>query len=277
MTGKTSLKELVEGACQGAPDALDMLRQRYRPRLAALVASLLPPPLEARGGVEAVVQAVDDLVPKRLADFQWQSDDHFDGWLLGLAREHIVVQLLEMYRPRILGAIRGKLPDYLRREGAEDDIWQQTCVVALEQFTGWEDEDRFVSWLKTIAANQIKDRLKWDHRFKRDIARRVSNYPGNDREGSRPGIVEQNAVDRDRPSKIARRAERVRIMLDTMATILTEREQMALRLRYLESKSVSETAEIMESKVSAVKMTCKRAMEKIRRQLGDSFDASSGR
>ncbi|MFC1597017.1 RNA polymerase sigma factor [Planctomycetota bacterium] len=277
MTARKSLKELVEGALQDAPDALKMLREQYRPRLAGLVDRLFPPPLDARGGVKAVLKAVDDLVPERLAGFQWEGDDHFDSWLVRLAKEQIIVLLLEMYRPRTLNTIRRSLPDYLRREGAEEDIWQEASIVALrcsDRFQ-WRSEGEFLSWFMTIATHQIEDRDKYEKAGKRDRARRLPNYPDSDRKSPGPGRVEQNAVDHDRPSKKVRRAERVRIMLDMMADILNEREQTALRLRHLEFQSVEGTSEIMGISESGVKMACKRAMDKIRRQLGDSFNATS--
>lgn len=76
---------LYDQATEGDQDALDRLLQRYLPQLHAFVHARLGAELRARESSLDVVQSVCRELLSARAQFDWQGEDRFRGWLFTAA------------------------------------------------------------------------------------------------------------------------------------------------------------------------------------------------
>jgi len=83
--------------------------------------------------------------------------------------------LMERYYPRVLGIVRARLGDELRRNTESIDIAQEAFGQAVRAFERFElrDEDGFVKWMAQLVENRLRDLAKYQGRAKRDAGREV--------------------------------------------------------------------------------------------------------
>lgn len=272
-----TLEEVVRQVLAGDQAGLLALRARYRRKLEALIIAVFH---SSEGGslpVREVLEGVENALPEAVRDLQASRDEletALDARVVAITRRHILAALWKKHEHSLKHAIQKYLPDHLSREGADEDILQETARVATTKFSSftWQGQSQFLSWLKTIAIHQIWDRVKRDRHT-------VPVVPGHlgDKEGEAwSGLLEAQAGENDqRPSKIFRMAERVKRLQDALMR-LTQMERSALRMHYWEQKSYREIGQIVSSKPDAVKSLCWRARQKLREMLGESFMSSGG-
>jgi len=272
MVPNPTLEEMVRRVLAGEQPALVALRARYRRKLTALIAAVIPPSEGADSLASDILLDVENALPEALRDLQPGQDGLemvLDARLVALTRKHIFAALWKKHEHRLICAIRYYLPDRLCRERAEEDILQETARVATMKFSSltWQGQSQFLSWLKTIAIHQIWDRVKRDRRT-------IPVVPGHlaDKDGEAwPRLLEAQAGQTDvRPSTIFRMAERVKRLHDALMR-LSDAERNALRMHYWEQKTYREIGQIIGSKPDAVKSLCWRARQELRKILGESF------
>lgn len=83
--------------------------------------------------------------------------------------------LMERYYPRVLGIVRARLGDELRRNTESLDVAQEAFGQAVRAFERFElrDEDGFVKWMAQLVENRVRDLAKYQGRAKRDAGREV--------------------------------------------------------------------------------------------------------
>jgi RNA polymerase sigma factor (sigma-70 family) len=83
--------------------------------------------------------------------------------------------LMERYYPRVLGIVRARLGDELRRNTESIDVAQEAFGQAVRAFERFElrDEESFVKWMAQLVENRVRDLAKYQGRAKRDAGREV--------------------------------------------------------------------------------------------------------
>jgi len=160
---------------------------------------------------------------------------------------------------------RGIGPAVQRYLDAED-VLQDAYVLAFRnaRAADLQSGEHFFRWLRTIARNQLKSRLRALRQKKRDIAREQP-LPGADRTPY-PALVEQLTGSDTTPSRRLARAEATAAMLTSLAR-LTDEQRSAIRMRFLEGRPVAEIAGRLGKSESAVYMLFHRGLKALRDSL----------
>lgn len=169
---------------------------------------------------------------------------------------------LQTYRNDILRYLRRGLSSELQRVFDAEDVLQDVyfdAAVGLKNFRA-DDELSPRKWIFTIARNRLA-------RLRRDQAalkrRSVSIGESDLGLGELIIMLDELAIYTKTPSKSAMGRETA-IMVDRAVTALPHDYASAIRLRYLDGKSVKETASLMERSERAVHMLCFRALKELR-------------
>lgn len=146
---------------------------------------------------------------------------------------------------------------YVRRrvlnEALAEDITSETFARALSGLHGLSYQGRDVAaWLQTIAANLIRDHFK----SARQRREHLVHY-----------VVEQPCLDSEVDAGLLR-DEEARELLAAVAR-LNPLQRQCIELRFLRSKSVAETGEIMRRSASAVKVLTYRAVRNLAKILAE--------
>ena len=136
-----------------------------------------------------------------------------------------------------------------------EELTSNTFFNALRALGGYENRGKFLAWLYRIAGNEI--RLDWRVRRKRHEGEaRWRAELGRLRFATDPAIATEEVEEQAR--QFARLHEALRR--------LPERYQTILALRYFESLSCEEVAEVVGTKVGTVKSLIHRGLKQLRRQ-----------
>ena len=178
-------------------------------------------------------------------------------------------QLLWTHYDRLQRFIDQNIPPVVRSTVRADDILQETFVVAWQQIGSFEDRhtDALYTWLRTIAKNKLTDRVRAQAAAKRGGGKQVVENRGD--QSSMADLVDLVIASAKSPSGSVARREAERITLVTLAQ-LKEDYRRAITLRYLEGRSVAETAAAMDRTERSIHMLCNRALKKLREALGRS-------
>lgn len=169
-----------------------------------------------------------------------------------------------------LGELLDAYRDYLRRLAAQQidsrlharldasDLVQQTCLSVhkrIEEFHG-DDVPQFLAWLRQVhdhnIQNAIRDQL---HAGKRDAAR--------DEQLGERDLQRDQAT----PSQVAVQNDEAARLTQAISQLPAD-EQQALRLRYLEGRTLEEVSREMGLTRDAVVWLMKRGMKQVRRTMG---------
>jgi RNA polymerase sigma-70 factor (ECF subfamily) len=173
--------------------------------------------------------------------------------------------------PRLGRYISKNLPRELIGPTSVDDVLQQTYVQAIRniaQLTNPTETALWV-WLKTIADNQVRNIIKAQKRRKRGGGRQEVKKGGNAQTSSLLDLVELLSDHDDTPVTAAVRDESIRAVQVAIAG-LPDPQRRAIELRYLEGRSVVDTALKMDRSPGAINALVNRAKQKLRESLGRS-------
>jgi len=136
-----------------------------------------------------------------------------------------------------------------------EELTSNTFFNALRALGGYENRGKFLAWLYRIAGNEI--RLNWRARRKQHEGEaRWRAELGRLRFATDPAIATEEVEEQ------ARQFARLHEALGR----LPERYQTILALRYFESLSCEQVAEVVGSKVGTVKSLIHRGLKQLRRQ-----------
>lgn len=177
-------------------------------------------------------------------------------------------QLLLHYHDRLARHVARHFPDELKGVLDTEDILHQTYVRVFRAIGTFEarSEHAFYAWLKTIATNQLRDAGR-RRRRERPAGGRRCGPAGGDPQSWVVDMADRAAADTKTPSRNVARREAVAAMQVALAS-LSEGHRQAIRLRYLEGRSLEETAAILGCTPDAVRGLCHRAKKKLREALG---------
>jgi RNA polymerase sigma-70 factor (ECF subfamily) len=151
-------------------------------------------------------------------------------------------ELLERLRPRIILWVATRLSPEIRRHHDPEDVTQE---VLLAVHRGMDDleyrgDPAFHAWLYRVAGNRIRDLA--DHTG----ARKRQEVP-------------ITPFSQTSPTAAAVRSESFRMLHEAIGG-LPEHHREVIRLRYIEDRSVAETAEILGRSENAVRLLALRAV-----------------
>lgn len=179
-------------------------------------------------------------------------------------------QLLKRYRP-YLRIVAGKsIRDTFRAKFDPSDAVQQACLDAFHGFESFEGKDgvAFNAWLTTILQRNIANLVREHTAQKRDVRREyplpMPHYDELSLQWQLP------AANGSAPDSRIIRGEAALILADALSR-LSERQQMAMELRFIEGQKLAEIAEFMEIKIASVATLIDRGLESMRQILPDEF------
>jgi RNA polymerase sigma-70 factor (ECF subfamily) len=163
-------------------------------------------------------------------------------------------RLVEILYPLVAATVFGKI----RRSADHDDVIQEVFMKMFVKFDQYKGPRPFEHWLSRLAVTTCYDWLR-KHR-----ARRILSY--SDLSESEAEIVERT-LSGSLASDSAPRRELLDGLLDKLIDRLNPREQIVIRLRDLEERSVTEIEEITGWSASKIKTLTMRARRKLARHL----------
>lgn len=167
--------------------------------------------------------------------------------------------LLEKYRPYLRILAQRLLDQNLAARLDASDLVQQTCLSVLgrlPQFDG-QDEAQFIAWLRTIHEHNIQDAIR-DHMHaqKRAAGREVAFDADALAAQLRASSPSQRVLVGESAARLAA------ALLE-----LPDDQREAVRLRYLEGRSLAEIAERTQRSVVAAAGLVKRGLIQLRRLM----------
>ena len=157
----------------------------------------------------------------------------------------------------------GKLYHYLLRslmdEADAADLAQETFIRVYQNRARFEVNNKFSTWLYSIASNLVRDRFRWRSRHPQ-----VSLDAKN--QTTEKEFVDQLADTARNPSEDFQRAESAQVVQSAIAR-LPEELRLPLVLAEYEERSQAEIAIILNCTVKAVETRIYRARKQLRTQL----------
>jgi RNA polymerase sigma-70 factor (ECF subfamily) len=177
-------------------------------------------------------------------------------------------QLLWNHYDRLLSHIARKLDGDLLRLVGIDDIVQETFIQAIRDIRNCQarSDESFAAWLNAIADHRLNDTIKGLYRRKRGGDSRRVQTPAGTSADAMVELVELISDRRSTPYRLLARREAVQAMQVGIAA-LPDDQRDAIRLRYLEGKSIAETAAALGRTEAAVNGLIRRAKESLRSAL----------
>ena len=179
-------------------------------------------------------------------------------------------QLLLTYYDRLSWRLGCKMPASLRSIVQVEDILQQAFADAVRDIAKFEPrgEGAFYAWLGTIADHRLQDTIKKHSRKKRGgDMQRVQRLAGETSSAALE-LVDLLTADVSSPSRIVARREASQALAIAMAELPDDYRQV-IQLRYLDGRSLDETAAAMDRTNSAVRALIDRAKKRLRDRLVD--------
>jgi RNA polymerase sigma-70 factor (ECF subfamily) len=153
-----------------------------------------------------------------------------------------------------------------------DDVLQEAFIQAIRDIHTCQASttEGFAAWLTMIAQHRLQDMLKRQKRRKRGGDRR-QNHVEQDGASSWLGLIDLVAGPVHTPSQSVARREAVRAIQVAVAA-LPDDQREAVRRRYLDGKSIDETAAEMDRTPAAVNGLVRRAKQALRESLKASSE-----
>jgi RNA polymerase sigma-70 factor (ECF subfamily) len=161
---------------------------------------------------------------------------------------------------------------------AVEDVVQETFILAIRDINHCQaaSDQAFAAWLSAIADHRLHDIIKGLHRQKRGGNRRQLETLVNGSAGALVELVELISDHRSTPGRTVTRHEAIQAIQIGIAG-LPDDQREAVRLRYLEGKSIEDTSAELGRSTAAVNGLVRRAKESLRDTLLDSSRWLSGR
>ena len=181
-----------------------------------------------------------------------------------------IQQLLLLHHDRLVAAITKKVPADLRGVLAASDVCQEAYIAVFRQITSFQphNERAFHRWLLTIAERKLVDAIRTLRAAKRGGGTHGKLGQVDAVASSVIELLDVVAVNERTPSRSAAHREMVLAVQNALGE-LKEDYREALRLHYIESLSVAETAERMGRSDGAVLMLCNRGLRRLAEVIGD--------
>jgi RNA polymerase sigma-70 factor (ECF subfamily) len=183
-----------------------------------------------------------------------------------LGQRAALESLLLAHASRLARHIAHKLSESRPRIVDVDDVLQETLTQAIRDVHTCkaETEAGFAAWLNSVADHRLHDMLRGLRRKKR--GGRTQQPAGQEATSGWLELLDLIADAKQTPSQSAARREAAAAIQIAVAG-LPDDQRNAIRLRYLDGKSVHEAAEEMQRSPGAVKGLIHRARQALRDSL----------
>jgi len=178
------------------------------------------------------------------------------------------------YHQPLLSRIAGRLPVGLAATSSAEDVLQDAYVEAFRAFPRFvaparEDEavPAFFGWLAMITDRALATACRRANAAKRGGGVQAP-IPGPFARSSVAMVIDMLGQDSSTPSRVAREGEAEVAVLAALEK-LSEDQRRALELRYFQGMPAAQIAAHMGRSEQAVHNLCGRALEAMRRELGD--------
>lgn len=177
--------------------------------------------------------------------------------------------LLALVKDSLCKRLHRKMPRDLQGVIAVDDIWQEAQVAAFLHIGQFQPEhpDSFERWVATIALRHLHNAIRKQKAQKRGGGRAVVQMDAGVPHGSAVALLDLMSAPTDTPSRVAAGREAIRAVQDALEQ-LPHDYSTAVRLVYLEGRSVAEAAEIMGRTDRAIHNLCYKAKRLLKEIMG---------
>lgn len=173
-------------------------------------------------------------------------------------------ELLDIQRPDLRRLADRLLDDRIRGRLDASDLVQQTCLSVHKRMAEFEGTDpaQFVAWIRQVHEHNVRNAIR-DHL-----------HAGRRAAGREQPLGEVDAADAaaETPSRRLIRSEDETRLRDALERLPPD-EQHALRLRYIEGRTIADIAEDMGITRDALIWLMRRALRRIRSEI--SLDSHS--
>ena len=154
----------------------------------------------------------------------------------------------------------------VRRYVDPDDVLQETYIAAFKAVADcdFDGAGGFYKWLERIARNQLKNQQRALKQQKRDVGREVARQTATT---SYPDLIQRLASPQSTPSRHVAREEATAAVMSCLAR-LTDDQRIAVTMRFLEGRPVSEIAARLGRSEMAVHMLFHRGLKALRELMG---------
>ena len=141
-----------------------------------------------------------------------------------------------------------------RNEASADDVVQEACLRAYRKLDRFDGRAAFGTWLYRITVNCAMDAMR--------------KHSRNRETGELDTVAEQRPTPSKEPGpqRLAMSGE-IAGQIESVLERLSPMERTAFVLKHYEGRPLSEIAEIMDTRVNAVKHAVFRAVQKLRAEL----------
>ncbi len=178
--------------------------------------------------------------------------------------------LLAHSHSRLRRHLEGRIPRRLQGVIGLDDLMQETQIQVFRHIGAFQPRgpDSFYRWVATIALRRLHNAIKSEFTLKRGQGR-INIGGRNSVDDSVVALLEIMAGPEKTPSHHAARLEAY-CAVEAGIEQLPEHYRQAVRLVYLEGRTVAETAELMGRTPRAIHNLCHKAKNCLREILGSS-------
>jgi RNA polymerase sigma-70 factor (ECF subfamily) len=180
-------------------------------------------------------------------------------------------QLLWEHYNQLVSFLSPRLSGNLQRMVAVEDVIQETFIQAIRDIANCQanSQQSFAAWLSAIAEHRLHDIIKTLYRRKRGGDRRQVEGFVNQSADRLVELVELISDHRSTPGRALTRDEATQAIRVGIAA-LPEDQREAIRLRFLDGRSIEETAARLGRTAAAVNGLVRRAKESLRSTLLES-------
>ena len=189
-----------------------------------------------------------------------------------IAGEPLALDKLLLQHHRALRAIVDqKLPSSLSSVVSADDILQECYTEAYRDIGKFRPDgpNALFRWLCTIADHRLLDAVRAHRAAKRGGGRSPIGDVGGDQQSGVLALLDVVFAHEHTPSRSVaghEAADAVQAAIDTLKPEYRD----AIRLRYIEGRSVGETAALLGKTERSIHKLCSRGIQKLREDLGEA-------
>lgn len=176
-----------------------------------------------------------------------------------------MAELIEKYRPQLLGYINKNLSDALKRKVEAEDVLQEVSMHAVRAVGEVDIDADCFGWLCQVAQRRIIDAHRRHFAAQKRSAEREVPLQGGSEGGGR-GVIDLLVATMTTPSEAFSRNIKMNRMHQAIAQ-LPEETQTALRMRYVEGLPTKEIAEKLGKTDGAIRVLLSRSVVKLQEML----------
>lgn len=178
-------------------------------------------------------------------------------------------ELLDRFRPYLNVIAQRLMDERLQSRLDFSDLVQATFLEASRDFPSFRGDtvESFLAWLRNILRNNVSTAHQHHLAAQKRSAKKEVVISVSSDTGSRPlGIAEILPSDASTPSQRLMRDEAA-VVLAACLDQLPDKQREAIRMRYLEGKSLKEISALLEKSEMAVAGLLKRGLRTLREEM----------